>query len=111
MKKHYGVLLELFSRHASSGKPVDASRSFTFLGFDLVSELTFGKSWNMLSTGEPIPLIAEFMNGKRIVGFLMLDMWINHLMLALPPIAKRMNYWLNYYERVLKERKEVAYPL
>lgn len=111
MKKHFSVLLDVFSKHAASGEPVNASECFTFLGFDLISELTFGRSWNMLSTGKPEPIIEEFLAGKKFLGFILLDIWLLHLLLALPPVSKRMQYWFGYYERALKERKEVCYPL
>ncbi|KAF2683642.1 cytochrome P450 [Lentithecium fluviatile CBS 122367] len=108
LRKHYGVLMEVFTRHAASGELIDASKSFMFLGFDLVSELTFGESWNMLKTGKPTPIIAEFIQGKIVVGFSVLNSWTFHLLRALPLVEERMQYWLTVYDDALRARQEMS---
>jgi hypothetical protein len=76
-----------------------------------MSELTFGKSWNELSTGKYVPFVEEFVNNKRKGGFLMIDMWLLFLLLALPPIDAHMNHWQAYFKKKLQERAEVSYAL
>ncbi len=60
--KHYAILMEIFSHHAASSTSVDVSQSFMDLFFDVVSDLTFGKSFDFLTTKKRNPIIGEFLN-------------------------------------------------
>lgn len=101
--------MEIFSTCAASGSSVDASKAFMFLGFDLVSELTFGESFNMLSTGKPNGLTAEFEQGKKFVGFAMLSMWLFYLVKAFPGVDAHIQHWERWYERAIDKRREVCF--
>lgn len=100
--------MDILSRHAMSGEAVDMSESFMYLGFDLVSELTFGESFNMLKTGQPNEIIGEFIKGKKLVGFSLLTMWLFSLLKALPGVDQRIYYWLTWYEKALDKREQVC---
>jgi cytochrome P450 family 628 len=100
--------MKIFSEHSVSGTPINAEKSFMYLGFDVVSDLTFGKSWNMLATGKPHPIIKEFIEGKKFVGFLIIQLWIYHLVKALPFVNRRIVEWLECYSRELDERSKVV---
>ncbi|PVH97070.1 benzoate 4-monooxygenase [Periconia macrospinosa] len=107
LKKHYGILMQHFASHAASEEPVNVTRSFMFLGFDLISELIFGNSFNMLSAGRAKPIIGEFVKGKKMAGFTMTSIWHFHLIKALPGIEKRLTQWMRWFCRALDKREDM----
>jgi hypothetical protein len=48
--RHYTVLAGIFASHAAAGTPIDATGFFLDLFFDVISNLTFGESFNTLTT-------------------------------------------------------------
>lgn len=84
---------------------------FTYLGFDLVSELTFGESFNMLTTGKRNEIVLEFEKGKKAVGFMLLTMWMFYLARALPTVQRHIRYWMKWYGAKLSKRREVRTTL
>lgn len=105
--KHYLALMSIFYKASGSGTIVDAEKLFMDMGFDIVSDLTFGESWNQLTTGKPHPIIKEYNEGKRAIGYIVSLMWVFHILKALPPVGKRIKYWLDFYGGLLQERKKV----
>lgn len=105
--RHYKVLLEVFDAHESSGIPVDASQSFMDLFFDVVSDLTFGKSFDTLTTKQRNPIIGEFLKQQKAVGFLLVNMWLFYLIRCIPLVQRMIQDWLNWYRDALDARKKV----
>ncbi|KAJ4988541.1 cytochrome p450 [Stagonosporopsis vannaccii] len=105
--KHYRRLLDIFCAKTVTGVPIDVSTWFMDLFFDVVSDLTFGESFNTLTTGERNPVIGEFLQNQKIVGFALLNMWIFHLIRSIPAVAARLLYMMQWYASAISRRKEV----
>ncbi|KAF2622537.1 benzoate 4-monooxygenase [Macroventuria anomochaeta] len=105
--KHYKILMGIFSTDGASSAPVDVSKLFMDLFFDVVSDLTFGESFNTLTTGERNPIIGEFLAYQQSVGFVILNMWMFHLLRSIPTVASRILYWMQWYASAVAKRNEM----
>ncbi len=105
--KHYKRLMSIFSTHAASTEYVDASKLFMDLFFDVVSDLTLGESFNTLTTGERNSIFGEFLQHQKSVGFILLNMWVFHLVRSIPVVASRIVYMMRWYASAVSKRKEV----
>ena len=45
--------------NAHSGEPLNASRWFNYFAFDMMGDMAFGKSFNMLKTGEKVLSVPQ----------------------------------------------------
>lgn len=106
--KHYDILIGILSKHCEDGTSADLEHLLMDMGFDIVSDLTFGKSWDMLSSGKRHPIIEEFQMGKKVVGFIIQSMWIFHIIKMIPPVNNRIQFWMDYYGELLQKRKEMT---
>jgi len=77
------------------------------LFFDVISDLTFGKSFDALTTGQRNRIIGEFLAQQRNVGFVLLNMWLFHLIRCIPLVASRIVYWVQWYASPAAKRKEI----
>ena len=109
LEKHYRILISIFTRHAASGEPVNATQSFTYLGLDLISELTFGKSFELLRTGRTNVVTKRLVGEKKIIGFALIITWCIHLIRAFTPAGRHDLAW---YKEALEKRKrmDVQHP-
>jgi tryprostatin B 6-hydroxylase len=98
----------ILSKHCENGTSADLEHLLMDMGFDIVSDLTFGKSWDMLSSGKRHPIIEEFQMGKKVVGFIIQSMWIFHIIKMIPPVNNRIQFWMDYYGELLQKRKEMT---
>ncbi|KAF1830436.1 cytochrome P450 [Decorospora gaudefroyi] len=100
---HYKILMSMFDSHATLGTSVDASGAFLDLFFDVISDLTFGKSFNGLTTKQRSPIVEEFLKRQRPGGFLLLHIPILHIVRQLS--MKTIKKWEHWYEAALEARK------
>lgn len=106
--KHYKILLGIFDAHETSETPINASQSFMDLFFDVVSDLTFGKSFDSLTTKQRNPIIGEFLNQQRAIGFMLLNMWLFYFIRCIPLVQSMIKDWLKWYGDALDARKKVC---
>lgn len=99
--------MDIFSKHAASNAPIDASKHLMDLFFDVISDLTFGESFNALTTGERNAIIGEFLQYQQSVGFVISNMWMFHLLRSIPTVASRLLYMMQWYASAISKRKEV----
>lgn len=99
--------MDIFANNAMAGTPVDASKLLLDVFFDIVSDLTFGKSFNALTEKHRNPIVGEFLEQQKAVGLLLQNMWLFSLIKCLPPVQVRIKHWLSWYSNALEERKKV----
>jgi hypothetical protein len=97
--------MDRFTDHAASEKPIDASSTFLDLFFDVISELTFGKSFDSLTTKQRHPIVKTFLKRQKPAGFLFLNMWILQLVKNLPVPRRRLKPWEGSYDTALAARR------
>jgi hypothetical protein len=106
--RHYRITACLLASHAASKAPINASSAFLDLFFDVISDLTFGQSFDTQSTMQRSPIVAEFLRKHRAVGFALLTMPLLHLIRNLRISRKRQNSWEGWYDRALQARSKVS---
>ena len=84
-------------------KPVDASAWFSYLAFDIMSDLSFGKPFHMVRDGKSHYVRDLLIKGIMILGPLTPVPWLFHLAGSLPRMTKD---WLAYRAWVLARLKE-----
>lgn len=87
------------------GKPVDVSKWFNFFSFDVMGDLAFGESFDMLSAGKEhwaIKLLNEGMEPLH----LMLPPWFFRVLTSIPGLAA--GYWkfIGYCSQKLDRRMQ-----
>lgn len=65
-------------------KPLNSSLWFNYYSFDVMGELAFGKSFDMLKTGEKHSAIKLLQEGTRPVGIFSPMPWLIILMTRIP---------------------------
>jgi hypothetical protein len=108
LRKHYDILLKICTDSAASGSAVDASNLFLDLFFDVISELTFGKSFNTLTEKHRNPAIADYLEGQKVMGIMLQNMWLLQLAKSLPSAQTARKKWKSRYGKALEERKQVV---
>ena len=105
--KHYKTLMDMLSTRSANDSFIDVSKPLMDLFFDVISDLTFGESFNALTTRQRNPIIKEFLAYQQSVGFVILNMWIFHLVRSIPGVAARILYWIQWYTTPLAKRKDL----
>jgi hypothetical protein len=106
--RHYTILAKIFAGHAASGIPIDASGLFLDLFFDVISDLTFGESFNTLTTRKRSPIVAQFLKRQKAVGFMILNIPMINLLRKSHMLRKKLKEWEGWYDAALEARRKVC---
>ncbi|OCK86317.1 cytochrome P450 [Lepidopterella palustris CBS 459.81] len=74
----------------SSGKPINVSKCFNYYSFDVMGDLAYGKSFDMLKKNEEHWAIKLVNEGMEPMAFLF-PAWLFRILIAIPGLAK--DYW------------------
>lgn len=104
------VLVEQLA--AFGGKALNSSLWFNYYSFDVMGELAFGESFDMLTKGEKHDAIKLLEEGQRPLGIFSPMPWLMMIMMKIPGASDGYLKWLAYCEGQAKKRKEVPrlYP-
>jgi cytochrome P450 family 628 len=86
---------------------VDATRWFAYLGFDVMSELTYNESSEMLTTGIESDIFKLMSMLKPVIGALTCVPWILNLLNSLPPSKNGRVKWIASCAKRVEKRKKV----
>ncbi|KAH9208989.1 cytochrome P450 [Leptodontidium sp. 2 PMI_412] len=87
------------------GKPLNSSLWFNYYSFDVMGELAFGQSFDMLKTGEKHNAISLLHEGQRPLGIFSPMPWLMMIMMRIPGAGAGYNRWLAYCEEQAQKRK------
>ncbi|KAL2065841.1 hypothetical protein VTL71DRAFT_3511 [Oculimacula yallundae] len=87
------------------GKPLNSSLWFNYYSFDVMGELAFGQSFDMLKTGEKHNAIKLLHEGQRPLGIFSPMPWLMMIMMQIPGASAGYNRWLAYCEEFAQKRK------
>ncbi|PVH72767.1 cytochrome P450 [Cadophora sp. DSE1049] len=87
------------------GKPLNSSLWFNYYSFDVMGELAFGQSFDMLKTGEKHNAIKLLHEGQRPLGIFSPMPWLMMIMMRIPGAGAGYNRWLAYCEEHAEKRK------
>ncbi|GKZ51688.1 hypothetical protein AbraIFM66951_006747 [Aspergillus brasiliensis] len=87
------------------GTPMNMQEWFAFYSFDVMGDITFGKAFNMLSKGEPSPILGTIQTTLGIVfGYLGHLPWAFAVFKKLPIINGKYNEFWKWVANQLDER-------
>lgn len=98
-------LLEQLSN--MSGKPMNASSWFNYYSFDVMGDLAFGKSFDMLTSGKAHHIFTLFEKGMLPVGFLSPLPWIIPVISAAPFVGADFLRLAAWCAKQLDERTKI----
>lgn len=104
--KHCLDLVKQLSRLA--GTPVDIGKWFKYFGFDVMGDLSFGRPFDMLTTGNPHFLFGMMESSKPVVGTLIGVPWLFILFQKLPGISRVRSNWISWCGVQVQERMKVG---
>ncbi|KAI0588159.1 CypX Cytochrome P450 [Pyrenophora tritici-repentis] len=99
--------MSIFAKHAASRKPIDVSGTFLELFFDVISDLTFGKSFDNLTTKQRSPIVADFLKGHKALGFFLINMPILHFVRGLRKLRNSKRDRDIWYDAALHARSKM----
>jgi tryprostatin B 6-hydroxylase len=88
---------------ARGGSPVNAKQWFSFYAFDVMGELAFGRSFDMLETGKNHWAIKMMDDGVNILAF-MIPIWFLRLAMAVPGATRELWRLMGFSREMLLER-------
>lgn len=103
--------MSTITKDAALGMPVDVSKLSMDLFFDVISDLTLGESYNALATGQRHPNVREFLVRQKSVGFVLLNMWVFHLIRSILAVPRRFNYMMRWSASAVSGGGEVREKL
>ncbi|KAG9229378.1 cytochrome P450 monooxygenase-like protein [Amylocarpus encephaloides] len=92
--------------NANSGKAIDACQWFNFYAFDIMGEMAFGQSFEMIKSGTEHKLLSLMHNGMASIGPLTPIAWILPLLKQIPGAAKESKEFVKYNTEQVARRKQ-----
>jgi cytochrome P450 len=90
-----------------SGKPIDASKWFNYYSFDVMGDLAYGRSFDMLKSGQGHWAIGLLNAGQRGVGQFGPVPWFFAIVTRMPILADGLNRFMKFSEDMMEERKKM----
>lgn len=105
----YGHKLEAHIAN-TLGKPVNVTQWFFFFAFDVMGEISFSRSFDMLESERFHPVLILLRNAYTILGPLSPVTWLIQLALSMPwiPVVKGYNTMLQWCFDRMSERIDVS---
>jgi hypothetical protein len=91
-----------------AGRPVNASRWLNFYSFDVMGDLAFGESFNLLKSGENHFALQLLQQGMKPVGILTPIPWILPILLKIPGAANGTKIFTSFIEGQAAHRRKVS---
>lgn len=94
---------KLLAHIASAGGRVNVARSFSFYSFDVMGDLAFGESFDMLTLSEDHWVIKLLNRGIGPLGY-HFPVWFFRMMVAVPRLADEWWQFIHYCTQKVDER-------
>jgi hypothetical protein len=98
-------LVRKFSENA--GKPVNMTQWLAYYSFDVMGDLTFGKSFDLLESGKQHFAIKMMHDGQSLLGVLGPIPWALPILKRVPGAVDNFLRWVKWSEQRVKDRMEV----
>lgn len=92
---------------AFSGKPLNASRWFNYYSFDIMGDLAFGKSFDMLKNGQSHFAIDMLNKAQGAFGLFSPAVWVFRILTRMPIIADDYKKFVAWCENQMVERTKM----
>ncbi|KAH8434410.1 cytochrome P450 [Aspergillus melleus] len=94
------LLDQIVARH---GQPMSVTKWFYSYSFDVLGDLAFGKSFNMLETGREHWAVTMINEGVQALGF-NLPTWLFRLLVNVPGLARGWRRLFDFAEQQMQEQ-------
>ncbi|KAL4966006.1 cytochrome P450 [Aspergillus stella-maris] len=91
-----------------AGTPVNASLWMSYFGFDVMGDLTFGKSFNMLKEGANAPILDRYVKSLPFPGVGRCAPWVFLLLNNLPIIRATRQGFIDWSMAQVRERRALG---
>src|SRR5277367_852557 len=85
----------------------NATEWMAFFGFDVMGDLAFGRSFDMLESGKKHFALKLMAEGQAGLGFLGPLPWATPILIRIPGLMKNFNRWVSWSEAQVRERQKV----
>ncbi|KAE9378415.1 cytochrome P450 monooxygenase-like protein [Stipitochalara longipes BDJ] len=92
--------------NAHAGESLNASRWMNYYAFDMMGDMAFGKSFDMLKTGEKHDMIELLQEGMAPLGVVTPIPWILILLQDIPGLAAGPKKFIKYHLEQVAARKK-----
>ncbi|KAH8593673.1 cytochrome P450 [Bisporella sp. PMI_857] len=92
---------------ATSGKPLNVTDWFNFYSFDVMGDLAFGKSFNMLKDGVKHYFLKSLHADMTNIGYLSHTLWLFPFLKTTPILNAEHLKFKKWVETQVKERREM----
>ncbi|CAG8961693.1 hypothetical protein HYFRA_00006233 [Hymenoscyphus fraxineus] len=93
---------------SADGQAVSCNDIFTYYAFDLMGDLSFGKSYDMLNGGKWPDSILRMRQFMPFFGPMNQSTWLINLGLGLPGCSTDWKAFVLYCKQIMKERIEIS---
>lgn len=94
-----------------AGKTVNVAEWFHYYSFDVMGDVAFGKSFDMLETGKPHFALDLLREGMKPFGVLTPVPWVFCILTKVPGLSAGFNTFVAWTTEQVRERKKVSYSL
>lgn len=94
----------------SNGSPINVSELFYHFSFDVMSDLAFGESLNMLKNDENHFAVGLLQDGMDLLGPLSPVPWLVRIGFSIPGVAQNFKELLSWSAKKLEYRIQVRKP-
>ncbi|TVY35049.1 Cytochrome P450 monooxygenase [Lachnellula subtilissima] len=91
---------------SKTGQSLNASRWFNFYSFDIMGDMAFGQSFDMMKSGEKHSVIEILQEGMKPIGVLTPIAWMIPLLLDIPGLGGGIKDFIQYNKDRVAFRKE-----
>ncbi|KAL4944517.1 hypothetical protein BDV06DRAFT_233206 [Aspergillus oleicola] len=106
VREHCQDLMAQLMKRA--GTPVNASLWMNYFGFDVMGDLTFGKSFNMLKEGANAPILDRYVKSLPVPGIGRCVPWLYIIINNLPIISRKRGTFDKWCMAQVRERKALG---
>ncbi|CEN60762.1 hypothetical protein ASPCAL03195 [Aspergillus calidoustus] len=105
--RHHAVRLhEVIEQSIRTAQPLDLAQWFNYYSFDVMGDLAFGKSFNMLADGRDHSFVSMIHDNMRYVGHLGPLVWLFPLFTRIPVLNwEDLRFWRFVGEQITERRK------
>jgi cytochrome P450 family 628 len=89
------------------GQPIEMSRWFNYYSFDIIGDLTFGKSFDMLITGKDAYMLKTLHEQMQSLGPFLHSTWILGLFKLIPGLNSSYLEYFVWVKDQVENRIEV----
>jgi hypothetical protein len=105
VSRYAAQLLSVLAEHV--GQPIDMSRWFNYYSFDVIGDLTFGKSFDMLVTGKDAYMLKTLHKQMQSLGPFLHSTWILALFKLIPGLNSSHVEYFEWVKEQINNRFKV----